>query len=170
MNQLRRHAALAVLAVAALLTVPAAAQKGTGEPTGIARRTSKPPVVSMSGTIKDIKIGPCKSTTGRSSEGAHLILQAPDKTINLHLGPSSAVGDVLGSAAVGQQVTFEGFRTDRMPPDAYVAKTVKTGDKTFDLRDANLRPKWAMGRGGGRGQGFGAGRGPGQGRHFGACF
>jgi hypothetical protein len=165
MKHLPVHTTVAVLA-AALIAAPALAQKGTGEPTGIGRQANKPPIVSLSGTVKDVKVGPCKLTTGRSSEGAHLILQAQDKTINLHLGPSAAVDDVLKATTVGQQVTVEGFRTDRMPQDAYVAKTLKTGDKTFALRDDNLRPKWAMGRGGGRGLGLGAGRG----RNFGGCF
>jgi hypothetical protein len=31
-----------------------------------------------------------------------------------------------------------------MPADAYVAKSLKMGDTTFDLRDDTLRPKWAI--------------------------
>lgn len=167
MKQLWFCAGATVLA-AVLAVGPAFAQKGTGASTGVARQTDKPAIVSLSGTVKDTKVGPCKLTTGRSSEGAHLIVQAQDKTINLHLGPSSAVGDVLKAAAVGQPVTVEAFRTDRMPADAYVAKTVKAGDKIFALRDDTLRPSWAMGRGSGRGLGMGGGWRRGGG--FGACF
>ena len=115
-----------------------------GEPTGVGRQAVKPPIEAMSGTIKDIKIGPCERTTGRSSEGVHLIVEAPDtKTINLHLGPSSALGEELKQLSAGQEITFEAFRTERMPKDAYVAKSLKAGDKTFELRDDRLRPKWA---------------------------
>ena len=144
-----------------IFALPATAQKGTGEPTGVGRQAVKPPIEAMSGTIKDIKIGPCERTTGRSSEGAHLILQAQDnKTINLHLGPTSALGDELKQLSAGQEITFEAFRTDRMPKDAYVAKSLKVGDKTFALRDDSLRPKWAgSGRGGGRRMGSGRGQG-----------
>ena len=159
------------LAMALLLmlmfAVPTAAQKGMGEPTGVARQAVKPPIETMSGTIKDIKIGPCERTTGHSLEGVHLIVQADSgKTINLHLGPEAALEEVVDQLSAGQQITFEAFRTDIMPADAYVAKSLKMGDTTLDLRDDNLRPKWAIAAQGGRGggPGTGAGRGQGQGR------
>ncbi|MGA9549322.1 MAG: hypothetical protein WBS14_16830 [Rhodomicrobium sp.] len=47
----------------------ATAQKGMGEPGGVARQAVKPPSEVMSGTIKDIKTGRCEHTTGRSVEG-----------------------------------------------------------------------------------------------------
>ncbi len=160
-----------------LFAVPAAAQKGMGEPTGVGRQAVKPPIETMSGSIKDIKIGRCERTTGRSLEGVHLIVQTESgKTINLHLGPAAALEDVLDQLSAGEQVTFEAFRTDAMPQDAYVAKSLKAGDTTFDLRDDNLRPNWAIAAQGGRGggPGMGAGRGPGQGRGpgrgGGACY
>lgn len=165
----RNYAALAFIA-ATTIGGTAFAQKGTGDPTGMARRADRPAIVSMSGTVKDTKVGPCKLTTGRSAEGAHLIVQTQDKVINLHLGPSAAVDDVLKAASVGQQIAFDAFRTDRMPPEAFIAKSVKAGDQTFAIRDDNLRPKWALGRGGGRGQGAGNGPGFGRGRGFGGCF
>jgi len=60
------------------MAAPALAQKGTGEPTGVARQGLKLPIEAMSGTIKDIKIGPCEKTTGRAKEGVHLVVLAPD--------------------------------------------------------------------------------------------
>jgi hypothetical protein len=170
-----RQLGIAALLSVLLFAVPAAAQKGMGEPTGVAREAVKPPIETLSGTIKDIKIGPCERTTGRSLEGAHLIVQAEDgKTINLHLGPTAALEDVLDQLSVGQHVTSEAFRTDVMPQDAYVAKSVKAGDTTFDLRDDNLRPNWAIaargGRGGGPGMGAGRGQGRGLGSGGGGCY
>jgi hypothetical protein len=158
-----------------LCAMLAAAQKGTGEPTGVARQAVKPPIETMSGNIKDIKTGPCERTTGRSLEGEHLIVQAEaGKTINLHLGPAAALEDVLDQLSAGQQITFEAFRTDAMPQDAYVAKSLKAGDATFDLRDDSLRPNWAIaargGRGGGTGMGAGRGQGRGPGPGGGACY
>lgn len=165
-----RASQLSVAMVLLLMLVvagPAAAQKGMGEQTGVGRQAEKPPIETMSGTIKDIKIGPCERTTGRSLQGVHLIVQADSgKTINLHLGPDAALEEVIDQLSVSQQVTFEAFRTDAMPQDAYVAKSLKVGDTTFDLRDDNLRPKWAIAAHGGRGggPGMGAGRGQSQGR------
>jgi len=166
--------AVLILASGLLFAVPAVAQKGIGDPAGVAREVVKPSIETMSGTIKDIKIGPCERTTGRSAEGAHLIVQAQDgKMINLHLGPAAALDDVLDHLSAGQKITFEGFRTDTMPQDAYVAKSLKAGDQTFDLRDDGLRPNWAIGpRGAGRGGGPGMadGRGQGPGRGAGGCY
>src|SRR5512134_2915404 len=155
------------LSMVLVFAAPAMAQKGMDEPTGVARQTVKPAIETMSGTIKDIKTGPCERTTGRSLQGVHLIVQADSgKTINLHLGPEAALEDVIDQLSAGQQITFEAFRTDIMPTDAYVAKSLKMADTTFDLRDDNLRPKWAIAAQGGRGggPGMGAGRGQGQGR------
>jgi len=40
----------------------------------------------MSGTVKDIKIGTCEQTTGRSFTGEHLIVETDEgKEVNLHL-------------------------------------------------------------------------------------
>ena len=68
-----------ILFLGLLFAMPAAAQKGMGEPTGVARQAVKPPTETMSGTIKDIKVGPCERTTGRSLEGVHLIVQRERK-------------------------------------------------------------------------------------------
>ena len=153
----------------------AAAQKGIGEVIGVAWQAVTPPIETMSGTIKDIKTGPCERTTGGSLEGVHLIVQAESgKTINLHLGPAAALEDVLDQLSAGQQITFEAFRTDAMPQDAYVANSLKAGDTTFDLRGDSLRPSWAMaargGQGGGPGMGTGRGQGWGPGPGAGACY
>ena len=150
---------------ALLCAIPAAAQKGMGEPTGVGQQAVKPPIETMSGTIKHIKTGPCERTTGRSLEGVHLIVQVESgKMIDLHLGPAAALEDVLDQLSAGQQITFEAFRTDAMPQDAYVAKSLTAGDTTFELRDDSLRPNWAIVARGGRGAGPGMGAGRAQGR------
>jgi hypothetical protein len=144
----------------AAMAAPALAQKGTGEETGVARQGLKLPIEAMSGTIKDIKIGPCEKTTGRFKEGVHLIVQTPEaRTINLHLGPSAALQNELKQLSAGKEISFEAFRTERMPKDAYIAKSIKADGKLFTLRNDNLRPVWARGRGGGRGHGMGRGGG-----------
>jgi hypothetical protein len=158
-----------VLVLASSFAVPAAAQRGMGESAGVAQQAQKPAVERISGTIKDIETGSCKRTTGRSLLGVHLIVEAAnDKTLNVHLGPAAALEDVVGQLSADQPITFEAFRTDLMPEDAYVAKSLTVSETTFDLRDDNLRPHWAIGprggRGGGRGMGAGRGWGRGQGR------
>jgi hypothetical protein len=158
-----------VIVWALSFAVPAAAQRGVGESAGVAQQAQKPAIETISGTLKEVKTGSCERTTGRSLLGVHLIVEAVDeKTINLHLGPAAALEDVVGQLSAGQPITFEAFRTDVMPEDAYVAKSLTVSETTFDLRDDNLRPHWAIGprggRGGGRGMGAGRGWGRGQGR------
>jgi hypothetical protein len=138
-----------------------------GELGGIAQQAQKPAIETISGTIKEIKTGSCERTTGPSLLGVHLIVEAANgKTINVHLGPAAALENVLDELSGGQAITFEAFRTDIMPEDARVAKSLTVSDTTFDLRDDILRPHWAIGRRGDRGggRGMGAGRGQGQGR------
>jgi hypothetical protein len=150
------------------LVAPATAQKGMGEPAGVARQAVKPSIEAMSGSIKEIKTERCQRTTGRFVEGVHLMVLAQDnRTINLHLGPASPLADVVQQLSPGEQITFEAFRTDRMPKDAYVAKSLNAGGETFALRNDSLRPKWA-----GRGRGMGGGRGMGVGAGFGqgSCY
>ena len=157
---------MTVLAIASsfVLATPAAAQKGMGEPTGVAREMVKPTVQKMSGTVADIKVGECEQTTGRSSTGAHFIVRTKEEeTINLHLGPLSAVEDLVEQVRPGTPVSFDAFRTDAMPEGAYVAKSITVDDKMTQLRDENLRPKWAAGRGPGPGEGAGRGQGKGRG-------
>lgn len=174
-----RAVAVALLA-GLLLASPVLAQKGTGEPTGVARKAGAPAVETMSGVVQDIDVGSCERSTGRSLQGVHLVVGLDaGAPINLHLGPAAALEDLLDRLSVGERIGFEAFRTDAMPPDAWVAKSVRVNDETFELRDDNLRPSWAIGPTGGGGgagtggmgpggMGMGSGRGPGQGQGRGA--
>jgi hypothetical protein len=125
-------------------------QKGVGDTDGIARQADKPEIVQLSGTIREVKTGPCEKTTGPSREGTHVVLETPsgDK-LNIHLGPAVKVGEMVEDLAADQQVTVAAFRTDKLPKDAYVAQSLTVGAKQIELRDKDLRPVWA---GSGRGQ------------------
>lgn len=154
---------------AACWATTATAQRGAGEAQGIARQANKPAVVEITGTVEEIKIGPCQRTTGRAAEGAHLLLSTGyGEQINLHLGPADAVKQVTEQVVVGDTITAQAFQTDKLGNDEYVAQSVAVGDETIALRNEALRPEWAggrgMGRGSGQGRGRGQGRGNGQGR------
>lgn len=145
---------LAVLLFSASTT----AQKGMGDSTGIARQAVKPSVTTLSGKLLEIETGPCEKTTGRALIGAHLIIHSEDgQTLNLHLGPASAVDHVIDQLAVGQSMRVDAFRTEQLPENAYIVKSVILNDKVIHLRDDNLRPSWAYDRGSSRGgrQGLG---------------
>jgi hypothetical protein len=141
---------LLLLCLAAFATSPVLAQRGVGDAEGIVRQGLNPPVVTMQGTITDVKIGPCEQTTGHSPAGVHLLIEGEGQAINLHLGPVAAVQPWLGQLSKGQAVTFDAFRTDKLPENAYLAKTLRFGDQEVQLRDDALRPTWAAGQGQGR--------------------
>jgi len=155
------------------MTMPVYAQRGTGEPEGMARRAAKPPIEQLQGTVQKIITEECENTTGRARVGAHFILRtAEGETRNVHLGPATApeVKAAVDALSEGQAVTVRGFRTDRMPAGHYNAVKLESADQTVVLRRADLRPLWA-GQGGGdrwerrgspgtgRGWGRGCGRG-----------
>jgi hypothetical protein len=159
-----------VVMLALAFAVSAAAQRGVGQWVGVAQRAEKPAIETISGILKEVKIGSWGRTIGRSLLGVHIIVAVDEKSINLHLGPAAALEDAVVQLSADQPITFEAFRTDVMPDDVYVAKSLKVSGTIFDLRDDNLRPYWAIGPRGGRrgGRGMEAGRGWGRGQGRGA--
>ncbi len=147
-----------------LIAIPAMAQKGAGDATGVARQAVQPELETISGTVTTIKIEPCEKTTGHSTTGTHILLKDSDENVwNLHLGPTASVKHVTDQLVVGQEITATVFRTDKLPKDNYVVQTLTIKDTPVRLRDENLRPVWA-GPGQGPGQGFCLGKGPGHGQ------
>ncbi|MCU0960905.1 MAG: hypothetical protein MUF48_12440 [Pirellulaceae bacterium] len=146
-----------------------AAQRGVGDPEGIARQGVRPEIVTLEGRVVEVRTGPCENTTGRSWIGTHVLLETPEgEPLNIHLGPAGQVEFLARELEAGLPVKVQGFRTDQLQEGHYVAQTVAYGDRTVHLRDANLRPVWAGGRGAGGGWGYGPG--PGMGRGRGAGF
>lgn len=156
------------LAGALLCSTAALAQRGVGDPVGVARQPVLPAVVTLKGTLQSIETGPCSHTTGHARIGTHVILQAAEeRQLNVHLGPASTATTFVGRMKVGEPVKVEAFRTERMPADHYVAKSITFGNETVRLCDESLRPIWAgtapgprFGPGPYAGYGRGAGRGP----------
>jgi hypothetical protein len=149
----RRIIALVALVLLSGAVAPVAqAQRGQGDPSGVARQAVKPEVVSLSGKVLTVETGPCPSTTGRALAGTHLWVKTQGKKLNIHLGPAEVVQDLADQMPRGTQITIEAYRTAAMPEDHYVAQTLKFEGSTIQLRDAGFRPYWAGG-----GAGFGAG-------------
>jgi hypothetical protein len=166
------------------MSSPAMAQRGVGRTRGVASQADKPVVVTVKGTVLEVQTEPCESTTGHALVGTHFLLETEQgKQLNIHLGPAEAVADIAVRLTENRRVMVECFRTAQMKPDHYVAKSLRIGRQTLELRDDNLRPTWAgtaraaagrqsgatgrgwQGRGGG--SGWGRGRGPGRGRGWG---
>ena len=152
---------------------PAVAQRGVGDQTGVARMTVKPEIVTLSGKLTAINIGPCEKTTGHAQVGVHLIVEpttpsaegaaetAKAEPLNIHVGPAAVVQEMVDKFPIGTQLTIAAFRTDKMPANQYVAQSLKSDTASVTLRDESLRPVWADARGSdgagmrGRGPGYG---------------
>ncbi len=135
---------LVVTALATFLLAPVACgQRGLGDYYGVGQLAVKPPVVRLSGKLKEITNHPCENTTGPAVIGTHLILEK-DKAqqLNIHLGPTRLVADAIKSLSVGDQLDVIAFRTERLPANQYVATTLILGEQVIRLRDRYLRPYW----------------------------
>lgn len=158
-----------IYALAALLMVVAVpssvlAQKGLGDTQGVARQGLALPVIDLSGVVGEVVTERCAMTSGRAAIGAHMILQTADNIpLNVHLGPVAALPDLLDALLPGESVAVTAFRTEAMPVDAYVARTVTVANMHFALRDDTLRPNWQIGPASRGGQGMGMGMGMGRG-------
>jgi hypothetical protein len=120
------------------------AQKGMGDYEGVGRQQIKPPVVSLTGIVEEIKTHPCENTTGWAVLGTHLIIKdARNQKLNIHLGPTEEVADIVRRLSAGKKINILGFRTEKMPANQYVAKTLILSDQVIGLRDSMLRPYWS---------------------------
>lgn len=143
------------------------AQRGVGDPAGVARQPVKPKLVTLVGTVAEVQTGPCENTTGRSSQGTHFLMDdGQGNTWNIHLGPAEMVKSVADDLQKDMKITIKAFRTEKMKDGHYVAKSLSYDNRTVTLRDDTLRPTWAGGRnawrgrdGGSRCGGNGRGRG-----------
>nr|WP_298789920.1 hypothetical protein [uncultured Allomuricauda sp.] len=121
-------------------------QKGMGESEGLSSKGTKAELVTLKGTIEEIKKGPCALTTGKSVSGTHLLIISKGTTLNVHLGPTKKVYNFIADAD-GDQIEIIAFRTEKLPKDHYLAKELVYKGNELVLRDENLKPFWAKNRG-----------------------
>jgi len=165
------------LAVLGLAASAAMAQRGAGDPAGVARSGNTPEIVTLSGKVLEVQTEPCTNTTGRSTLGTHFLMKtAEGKTLNIHLGPAGMVESAAKELVQDKAVKVQAFRTEKMKEQHYVAQTLSYDGRSVTLRDETLQPVWAGGAGTGaarggavlgpsRGVGPGWGRGLGYGRN-----
>lgn len=123
------------------------AQKGTGNTSGVAGSNSTVTVENISGNIQKIITEPCTQTTGRFSTGIHLLVETMKDqnkiTYNVHLGPAKMVSEITEQLNVGQSIELSAFSTRDLPKNHYIAIELSNNNKTFEFRNADLRPFWA---------------------------
>ena len=123
------------------------AQRGQGEAQGVARRGAKPEMIELTGTLVNVETAPCGRTTGRSEMGTHLFIEQEDGVrINLHIGAADAVQPFVDTLEVGQTIEATAFRTELMDENHYVAKTLRSGEDTLEVRREDLSPFWSQQR------------------------
>lgn len=146
---------LAVCALGWSLTSPqVSAQRGVGSDVGVARQAIQVETASLKGKLVSVETGPCTNTTGRAPAGVHILLKVRrGEKLNVHLGPAAELRQVVDQLEVGQKLTVEAFRTEKMTEGHYVATSLELGDRTIELRDELRRPVWANGPPAGRGRG-----------------
>ena len=111
------------LAVLGLAASAALAQRGAGDPAGVARSGNTPEIVTLSGKVLEVQTEPCTNTTGRSPLGTHFLMKtAEGKTLNIHLGPAGVHGlhvghdDVVGPARLQRAYGLEALALDEGRP------------------------------------------------------
>lgn len=143
----RRWGMFATAACLMLAGSVAQAQKGMGDPTGMARQGLEPALTSLSGVVQSVETHPCENTTGRAVAGTHIMLQGNNgKEYNLHLGPADAVSTLVERLEPGAQIEVVAFQTSKMPEDHYVVTTLMYEGERVELRGAGLKPVWSQQR------------------------
>ena len=141
---------VAIVALTVLMTAGTTTwgQRGMGDNEGVVRQAIETQRTAIEGAVKEIIVERCENTTGPFGIGMHLLLTTGEKKqYNVHLGPAVIVRDLVEPLKVGQSVTVQAFRTQKMPAEDFVAITLKFDGKTVRLRDESLQPTWAGGQG-----------------------
>ncbi len=98
--------------------------------------------VTVAGTVQEIKTYPRK---GGGAAGEHLLLEAPDGVVDVHLGPSDFLKAKGFDVAAGDAIEVTGSKIKGKEAEAIIARQVKKGEKTWTLRSASGVPEWSRG-------------------------
>jgi hypothetical protein len=130
------------VALAALVSMPVLAQKGTGGPKGSPRYDPKTEV-TVKGTVEEVKEYP--SPSGWHT-GQHVTLKTDKGSLDVHLGPTDYWKKNGFELAKGDSIEVTGSKTKVDDAEVMLAREVKKGEKAVTLRDAQGIPAWSHGR------------------------
>jgi hypothetical protein len=100
-------------------------------------------VVSLTGTVETIS----QQNISSGWSGTHVSLKTTeDGLIDVHLGPTPFLAEQGLTVTAGQKIEVTGSKIKYQNTDALIARTVKVGEKTFELRDEQGYPKWSRSR------------------------
>jgi hypothetical protein len=82
---------------------------------------------------------------GKRGTGVHLTLKSADTSYDVHLGPASFLAGKSFEVKQGDEVEVTGSKIQFQGKPAIIAQSVRKGDATLTLRDAQGVPAWAGG-------------------------
>ncbi|KAB2963237.1 MAG: hypothetical protein F9K16_07115 [Thermoanaerobaculia bacterium] len=142
MHLRRSFVALAFVA-AALVALPLAAQE-TPAPGGPHRHAGGMPVYDVAaekvveGKVAELLPQAC------GCGGLHLKLETADGPLEIGLGPAAFLGELGVTFNAGDDVAVTGAAPKGEARAEFLARSVRLNDKTFELRDAEGKPRWSM--------------------------
>jgi len=138
--------ALALAAIAALVALPLVAQEtpapAPGPQAHHGRHGGGPPAydlaaeTTISGRVADVVPQNC------ACGGLHLKLATASGELEVGLGPAAFLGELGAQFAVGDELQITGAKPKNEAPADFLARSVKKGESTYDLRDAAGAPRW----------------------------
>ncbi|MDQ1348880.1 MAG: hypothetical protein QG573_2256 [Acidobacteriota bacterium] len=148
---MKSGSAFAALAAAALVASVSvlAAQGGPGPGPGAGqghcqgRHAGGPPAydvaaeTTLSGRVAELLPQPC------ACGGLHLRLTTAAGDIEVALGPSQYLADIGAAFLPQDELLVTGAKPANAAPAEFLARSIRKGDATFELRDAAGLPRWA---------------------------
>lgn len=141
--------ALAALAVAALVVSVAAAQGGPGPGPGAGRGNCQgrhgggPPAydsaaeTTLTGRVAELLPQAC------ACGGLHLRLATSAGDVEVALGPSTYLAEIGVALKLQDEIQVTGAKSSNAAPAEFLARSVRKGEATYELRDAQGLPRWA---------------------------
>lgn len=150
----RVHAYFAALALLCLASLQGAAQAGRGP--GPHHRMSNPMYnpgteVMVNGVVTEVEqltgpgtaAGQSFAKCPRGWTGTHLILQTDTGTLAVHVGPASYLASKNFSVQKDDRLTIVGSKVQYEGSDFLIAKEIRKGFQTLQLRDNRGFPMWS---------------------------
>jgi hypothetical protein len=132
-----------VCAIATALFVACLAGSALAQANGGTGRIYNPKTeIAVTGTIEKIE----NVASPRSWPGIHLTVRTGNQEYDVHVGPSAYVAGKGLTFSVGDQLEIAGSKVKLGGEDALIAREIKSGDKTLQLRDSMGVPYWSRGR------------------------
>lgn len=141
-------AALAATALVAAVSV-AAAQGGPGPGRGAGpgncqgRHAGGPPAydsaaeTTLTGRVAELLPQPC------ACGGLHLRLTTASGDVEVALGPNAYLAEIGAAFMLQDEIQVTGAKPSNAAPADFLARSVRKGETTYELRDSQGQPRWA---------------------------